>query len=590
MLTETQRKQLNKLSVPKLIEYIDNGTVSFPEDFEYVSEEKKQQVEQKIAERPNPQEIRDWNAIDTLSTTDAELKQKLQTYIQKWSRSNPPQNHIAEAESIIREIDNRLRDQEHEKERADWDNLDLFDSEAIIRYFDKYPNTAHKDEIDDALWSLTSSNAKPINAIRDYLKHFPNGRHSYEARKALEDYTLWQEIKSRRKLIEVNEFIKENADSPFNTEARILLSELKDEEILAMKANPAYPAETVLAYLDQYGIFTDNELISEGIATKRSLEILRDYGTVRFSLPDIGVECDRCQKSCDSGRTDVYLFGVPATGKSCILMGLIGSSMADVNLVKSGGPYAAALKQYLDAGCTIPQTPANFIATLEYDIPNNDKNHYVNLVEMAGEEFVNKLADNPDSTISFADMGDGAPQLLNNGNRKSFFLIVDPTSHTAISNRTIQREDAEGNIYHDIITRRINQQITLKKMVDLFAAPENAQIMRNVDSIHIIVTKADTLGDETTRDEKAYELFMGRYSSIIRPLQNLCDKYGINIATNGFPKLYTFSLGQFYVGGVYQYDETDANKLINVIKGNVWGEKKPSFLDKVRAIVNNPII
>ena len=127
-------------------------------------------------------------------------------------------------------------------------------------------------------------------------------------------------------------------------------------------------------------------------------------------------------------------------------------------------------------------------------------------------------------------------------------------------------------------------------MVDLFAAPENAQIMRNVDSIHIIVTKADTLGDETTRDEKAYELFMGRYSSIIRPLQNLCDKYGINIATNGFPKLYTFSLGQFYVGGVYQYDETDANKLINVIKGNVWGEKKPSFLDKVRAIVNNPII
>ena len=34
------------------------------------------------------------------------------------------------------------------------------------------------------------------------------------------------------------------------------------------------------------------------------------------------------------------------------------------------------------------------------------------------------------------------------------------------------------------------------------------------------------------------------------------------------PKLFTFSLGSFYVGGIYKYNDADANKLANVLKNH----------------------
>lgn len=58
--------------------------------------------------------------------------------------------------------------------------------------------------------------------------------------------------------------------------------------------------------------------------------------------------------------------------------------------------------------------------------------HHFNLVEMAGETFVNKIVNamgrDGKLVTSFADMGTQAPEILNNGNRKLFFILIDPTS------------------------------------------------------------------------------------------------------------------------------------------------------------------
>lgn len=591
MLTEAQKRQLNKMPVVKLLDYIDKGNVAFPEDFEFVDEVKIQQIKEEIAKRPNQQEVKDWEAlVPELDSNSDSLKLKLEQYISRWETIMPAKNHVAEARNKISEIEAFRRAEAEERERKEWDSLDQFDISSLMSYLNKYPNTIHRSEIDDAVWGLVSTSPSPAKSINDYLAYFPTGNHSNEARRALQEYASWQTIKSNKDLMEVYDYIQDHGDSPFIGEANILLLELKEREIAEMKRMASnYPADTLLQYLRD-GIFSENELINKVVVTTDSLEILSNLDSVRDGLPNIVDEIQNCRRECAAGRTDVFLFGIPSTGKSCILMGLIGSSAIDVSYVKAGGPYAAALQQYLDAGFTIGQTPADFVATLEAEIPNGNQTHFVNLVEMAGEDFAFKLAQNPDGQISFKDMGAGAPELLSNNNRKAFFLIVDPTARVVTFNRIISSIDAEGNEQKRMIRSNVNQRITLKRMVDLFAQPENASIMEKVDSIHIIVTKADMCGNDVERDEKAFELFMNQYQSIIRPLANICEKYGINVATNGFPKLYTFSLGNFYVGGIYQYDETDANKLVNVIKGNVWGERKPSFLDKVRAIVNNPII
>ena len=60
MLTEAQKRQLNKMPVVKLLDYIDKGNVAFPEDFEFVDEVKTQQIKEEIAKRPNQHEVKDW--------------------------------------------------------------------------------------------------------------------------------------------------------------------------------------------------------------------------------------------------------------------------------------------------------------------------------------------------------------------------------------------------------------------------------------------------------------------------------------------------------------------------------------------------
>ena len=135
--------------------------------------------------------------------------------------------------------------------------------------------------------------------------------------------------------------------------------------------------------------------------------------------------------------TDVYFFGLPVSGKTSLLMGLTGAEGKGCNIKfkAKGGSYAQALKKYVEAGVMPYSCPSNFISIVsamieEKRMGRNEKevywNHEINFVEMSGEEFANKIANN-DKTVSLADMGEGTLNLLRNNNRKVFFIIVDPT-------------------------------------------------------------------------------------------------------------------------------------------------------------------
>ena len=124
-------------------------------------------------------------------------------------------------------------------------------------------------------------------------------------------------------------------------------------------------------------------------------------------------------------------------------------------------------------------------------------------------------------------------------------------------------------------------------MVNLLENEKNADIMKKVDSIHIIMTKSDTLGDAVEREEKALQIFNSKYkSNILEPLLDLCKEYNINSHTGFRPKLYTFSLGTFYVGGLYEYEQADSNKLVIAIRNSTQSERKENLWDKVKKIVN----
>lgn len=587
-LTEDQKRQLNqqcnRMPLIKIVEYIDKGFVQFPDDLPGLSEDRKKAIQDIINARPNPQEQKEWNSIAEMAANllDPALKQAISTYQARWQASEPIGDHLADADALLQRIKDAEIEITRAEEEKDWLAVDTADWESLKAHLKKYPTNVHMAAIDDALWQLTLTDGDMAQAVKRYQSVLPHGQHIAEAQEVESTYSEWQTVRDDGDLFSIEEYLQNHPDSVFHAEATQRFQELKEEEIQSMRELQAnYPIENLLYYLE-HGTFTEEELTEAGVATSDSIQLLRNFEAVKSGLPDVNAEIAKCKKVCAEGHTDVFLFGIPSTGKSCILMGLIGSPEIFIDPIRAGGPYSDALQQYLDAGITIGQTPKNFVATMEASISDGKNKHLLNLVEMSGEDFAFKIADNENGKISFEDMGNGATRLLCNNNRKVFFIIVDPTARVVAFNHLV--EDDEGSY---LVRKNVNQRVTLNRMVGLLRQPENKAILKKVESIHIIVTKSDTLGSPEERDKKARDHFIQQYQTIIRPLTELCKENGINRRTGGQPRLYTFSLGQFYVGGVYQYDPTDANKLVEVLKHDTESYTSGGFFDKMRQVFNS---
>ncbi|MBQ8366042.1 MAG: hypothetical protein IJX41_09205 [Bacteroidaceae bacterium] len=348
--------------------------------------------------------------------------------------------------------------------------------------------------------------------------------------------------------------------------------------------------QEVFKLIDE-GVITERDLIEGKLATPKVLDTLRNYEYSRRFLPDLMSAMDNSSAECKPGYTDVYFFGMPGAGKTSILMGLASCESLNVSLITGGGMYVEVLQQYTDVGITAPCTPRTFVCTLDAKISSKatpDTVHKINLVEMSGEEFALDIANNEEHITSFEKMGSGATELLKNDNRKVFFLIIDPTANILRTNREKEiGKDAQGKPITGLEYCIVNQRTILQKMVNLLAAPENRDIMKKVDGIHIIMTKADTLGDAEEREEKALKIFQDKYSGdILNELVDLCKEHNINAQNKFQPKLYTFSLGSFYLGGLFEYDPADSDHLVEAIEETIQSRKNKSWWNRIKRIFN----
>lgn len=579
-LTELQKKQIiqreKNLGAGKILEYIQKYNNLSIDDFPQMADEKKNKIKEQLNKQPNPVEQKEWNdLIPLLDIHTQDLIDKLAQYIKKWENIRPFNNHVDEAIAKMSFI-----------EDSDWANVDPLSSEDLLGHLAKYPHTIHKREIDDSCWELI--NKENIQEIQNYICVFPQGNHTKEANDILKSIKEWDHVKNTNDIFSVFEYVKKNPDSPFINQAQILLMGLKQQELRTMKANASlYDVSILLRLLDK-GVFTDFELYNARVLTPNVLAIIRNQKTA--VLPDMIKVMEKCTPSCPEGYTDVFFWGIPSTGKTCVLMGLSCASRLDVDLASSGGGYAEALIEYTEKGKTVPATPGDFVTTLDATVNGRDGiKHKINLIEMSGEEFAFQIAKNPDGAVSFEDMGTGATELLKNDNNKVFFIIIDPTaSIVPFTHRYIKEYSEEtGDPIYDFEQQSVNQRLVIKKLIDLFAKPENEDIMKKVDAIHFIMTKSDTLDNLGNRDDEALKIFETNYHDLVLDkIISLGEEYSINEPTRHHPKLFTFSLGQFFIGNYYEYDNTDADKLVKAIKNSTHGVMKENFWSKLKKAVN----
>ena len=645
-LTDLQRKKLiddiNRLNMNVILKYFLSGDISLS-DVPHITDDRRKFIEEHL---PSPAQM-DWDALQPfLSEVSASTLQKLETYIRKYEGTRPNGNHVDEAIATYNEIEDKLptpagmeweelklslsdmsqntlnrleayirkyegtrpkgnhvdeaivkrneikdvlQREALAKEETEWNTVDPFSMTSLIGHLNKYPMSAHHDEIDENVWNITAK--ENVQQLQDYKVLFPKGKYIGDANSRLNAIVEWDRVRDSDDIIVVYNYIHNNPRSPYKNEAELLFMKLKQREIDFMRHEPNRYEVSRLQDLVKLGIFTKNDLISKGVMTENVWITLNSID-VKNDLPDIFEAMQNSEAECENGYTDVYFFGIPSTGKTCVLMGLSCTSSLQVNLASSGGPYAEALRQYTDYGMTVPHTPGDFVTTLKATISENINDmaikHNVNLVEMSGEEFAFGITNNEAREFSFEEMGTGVTELLRNGNRKVFFLIIDPTTNIVRFTREYDEYDEQtGEKIHKLKYAVVNQKILMQKIVNIFQDPANSDIMKKVDSIHVIVTKADTLGEPLQRDDKALEVFNKNYGmNIVPPLIELCRDYNINSNSNYRPKLFTFSLGTFYVGGLYEYEQTDSDKLVNAIMNATGGERQKTFWDKVRDVLN----
>lgn len=553
----------------------------------------------------NPEEVAMWKTIsDAPRTTPAEIQdvqRKLAEYMQRYPKS-PKFKEAQEMMARLPEEINtaiRLKQQQEAlaREQREWDELDRCNYSRLVAYRQKYPQSPHLDELDDLMWTNTK-NALSISSLSRYINDWPSGRHADEANKALSMHGEWEQIKHSDDIFLVDDYKDNHPDSPFINEANALYYQLRDEELKKMKANPSEYSKDDVEKLLSAGIFKQWELQDEELITEKSWETLMLDRSLFPQLQDYQIEDPNV--TATEGCTDIYLFGTPGTGKTCLLMGLSGATgITDekgqtytINYRIKGGPYASALQQFVDAGITPATTRGNFVTTINGMISEVGRRgktieHHINLVEMAGEHFVRRIADSQE--VSLADMGTGATKLMMNNNRKVFFIIVDPSKERLKAEYIEQVKDAEGNIIDERIRKRyISQLDILNKFVGLFGLPENQKIMSKVDAIHFIVTKADTLGDMSVRKEKARDILLQKYGSPVAQLRNYCSRTKrINYSTKYRPQVFTFSLGRFYLGDVFDFDKTETFKIIDTIRSVTSGQKQTGFWERFRAFFGN---
>ncbi|MCH5328138.1 MAG: hypothetical protein J1E02_03880 [Coprobacter sp.] len=586
-----QVKNLPKIEVSQLVQLLDTYEDLHIADFKDIISDLSYSLLEDAVRDPQEKEL--WNNIQAApENTPQEVQQKQQltaSYMQQY----PGGPKIDEARTLAGRLQKKLvefleelrKEEERLREQNDWMLLDRNSYPAMQAYRIKYPASVHLDELDDQMWAITRKEIA-AHTLNRYLADWPGGRHAAEARQAINDIAEWEEVRQSRDIFRVNYYRRNHPDTPFKEAVDTCLEKLKNEELAHMMEAPEqYSKEDVMRFIES-GIFTQWDFMQAGLISEKSWERLFFESE---ALPDLRpFQTENPNLQAPDGCTDIYLFGTPGTGKTCLLMGLAGANGDGyaLNMRREGGPYASALQQYVNAGITPGSTVGTFVTVINGYINETDKrgkvrSHHINLVEMSGEEFARRIANHEEVTL--AHMGTGATNLMRNNNRKAFFIIVDPTSDLISTSGTVTERDEEGNTVYRVGKKYLSQLDILNKFVSLFELPENRDIMEKVDAIHFVVTKADTLGHKADQLDRATQLLTERYRGPVAQLKEFCRRTKrINLATDYRPYVFTFSLGKFYLGDIFDFDPEDTLQIVDTLRSMTRSTRERSWWDKVQ--------
>ncbi|MNK09273.1 hypothetical protein D3C87_272290 [compost metagenome] len=233
----------------------------------------------------------------------------------------------------------------------------------------------------------------------------------------------------------------------------------------------------------------------------------------------------------ESGRTDLYMVGMPFSGKSTILASLIKHSNKQGILMHDsynpdGNKYLETLKRNLDYGIlpiATDKASYNYIATSLKDPKGTT--HPFNIVEVPGENYVKIFNQGFENSE--------IPQFINyvkSNNKKILVFIIDAMSH----DKRFDDEQFFG---------ALDQSIAYTNIISIF---KDSKVLENTDAVYFVVNKFDYikqtryLHEERADSELALDYMNQEFLSLIENCKTAREN-----SRNQFKiKILPFSIGE----------------------------------------------
>lgn len=261
----------------------------------------------------------------------------------------------------------------------------------------------------------------------------------------------------------------------------------------------------------------------------------------------------------EEGRTDLYFIGLPGSGKSTMLSGILHSAHRNGVLLpdpynQDGSLFQNQLINDLNKG-VLPQATAhgsyNYIAL---SIEGEDKKrHPFNIVEVPGENYV-QMYNNGDveQFLSY----------IQNSNKKILVFVIDSLAHNSGYLESSDQND---------------QSLVYPNILQLFHANG---ILEQTDAIYLVSNKFDAiyessyLGDDRPHEIIASEFLHEEFLNLINNCKAVRDE-----SKNKFKiKLLPFSIGKVSFETILEtYNQTYASNILSeiisdsfIVKGGSW--------------------
>jgi hypothetical protein len=235
----------------------------------------------------------------------------------------------------------------------------------------------------------------------------------------------------------------------------------------------------------------------------------------------------------EEGKTDVYFVGVPGSGKSTILSGLLYTAHKKGTLLSNGHNQGGA--QYQDLlindmrrGLLPAATASGSYNYIPLSLQGEDGAHPLNVVEVPGENY-NQMYNNGDvqSFLNYID----------NGNKKIIIFVIDSLVHN---------ESYVNN------SSQIDQSLVYANILELFRAN---QVLEKTDSVYIVVNKFDAIrdtryyGDPRPDTEIALDFVNSEFLAFVNNCKNARE-----LSKNQFKiKVIPFSIGDVQLSTFVNY-------------------------------------